>query len=97
MQAQRLSDKIAQWKLLAKGLGNDGIIALSIDDAGPALAGIVNDLLLACYGPRFTIEVRTQTETAKGEAREGFEILMHDADNDTTKDGSVMSGGRKSG
>jgi exonuclease SbcC len=94
-RAEGLSDEIAHWKLLAKALGNDGIIALSIDEAGPALAGIVNDLLLACYGPRFTIEIRTQTSTAKGETREGFEILVHDADNDSTKDVSVMSGGQK--
>jgi exonuclease SbcC len=36
-RADRLSDEVSQWKLLAKGLGNDGVIALTIDDAGPAL------------------------------------------------------------
>jgi exonuclease SbcC len=94
-RANRLSDEIAQWKLLAKGLGNDGIVALTIDDAGPALTQLVNDLLLACYGPRFTVEIRTQRALASGELREGFEILVHDADNDSTKSVSVMSGGEK--
>ncbi|TDF62906.1 SMC family ATPase [Cupriavidus sp. L7L] len=94
-KAQALSDQIAQWKLLAKGLGNDGVIALSIDDAGPAITQIVNDLLLACYGPRFTIAIQTQTELANGEKREGFAIDVIDADNDSTKDFSVMSGGQK--
>ncbi|MGH7460777.1 MAG: SMC family ATPase, partial [Longimicrobiales bacterium] len=94
-KAQALSDQIAQWKLLAKGLGNDGVIALSIDDAGPAITQIVNDLLLACYGPRFTIAILTQTELANGEKREGFAIDVMDADNDSTKDFSVMSGGQK--
>lgn len=94
-RAQRLSDEIAHWKLLAKGLGNDGLIALTIDDAGPTLTHTVNDLLLACYGPRFTVEIRTQRATASGDLREGFEILVHDADNDSTKAVSVMSGGQK--
>ncbi|CAG9186105.1 sbcc family protein [Cupriavidus pampae] len=94
-QAQALSDQIAQWKLLAKGLGNDGVIALSIDDAGPAITQIVNDLLLACYGRRFTIAIHTQTELASGEKREGFAINVIDADNDSMKDFAVMSGGQK--
>lgn len=94
-QAERLSDEIAHWKLLARGLGNDGLVALTIDDAGPALTQTVNDLLLACYGPRFTVEIRTQRELASGDLREGFEILVHDGDNDSTKAVSVMSGGQK--
>ncbi|MFX1670868.1 SMC family ATPase [Paraburkholderia sp. A2WS-5] len=94
-QAERLSDEIAHWKLLTRGLGNDGLVALTIDDAGPALTQTVNDLLLACYGPRFTVEIRTQRELASGDLREGFEILVHDADNDSTKAVSVMSGGQK--
>lgn len=94
-KADRLSDEIAQWKLLAKGLGNDGVIALSIDDAGPALTRIVNDLLLACYGPRFTIAIQTQTTLANGEKREGFEIAVNDGENDSTKEFTVMSGGQK--
>jgi DNA repair protein SbcC/Rad50 len=94
-RADRISDEIARWKLTAKGLGNDGVIALTIDDAGPAFAQTVNDLLLACYGMRFTVEIQTQRTLASGELREGFEILVHDADNDNTKAVSVMSGGQK--
>lgn len=95
LRANRISDEIARWKLTAKGLGNNGVIALTIDDAGPALAQTVNDLLLACYGMRFTVEIQTQRALANGELREGFEILVHDADNDNTKPVSVMSGGQK--
>ncbi|WP_321794768.1 SMC family ATPase [Caballeronia sp. J97] len=94
-RADRLSDEIARWKLLAKGLGNDGVIALTIDDAGPALTHTVNELLLACYGMRFTVEIRTQRALASGELREGFEILVHDAEADSSKSVSVMSGGQK--
>ncbi|TDN59007.1 SMC family ATPase [Paraburkholderia sp. BL10I2N1] len=94
-RANRISDEIARWKLLTKGLGNEGVIALTIDDAGPALTQTVNDLLLACYGMRFTVEIRTQRELASGDLREGFEILVQDADNDSTKAVAVMSGGQK--
>ncbi|MBU9531465.1 SMC family ATPase [Burkholderia multivorans] len=93
--AERISDEIAKWKLLAKGLGNDGVIALTIDDAGPALTQTVNDLLLACYGTRFTVEIQTQRTLASGETREGFEILVHDAESDSSKAVGVMSGGQK--
>lgn len=95
VRANRISDEIARWKLLAKGLGNEGVIALTIDDAGPALTQTVNDLLLACYGTRFTVEIRTQRALASGELREGFDILVHDADNDSSKSVAVMSGGQK--
>jgi len=47
-KAQALSDQIVRWKLLGKAFGNDGVMPLSIDEAGPAITRIVNDLLLAC-------------------------------------------------
>lgn len=94
-RAQALSDRIAVWKLLAKAIGNDGVIALSIDDAGPELTRTVNDLLLACYGPRFTIAIQTQTALANGEKREGFEIAVQDGDSGESKSFTVMSGGQK--
>jgi hypothetical protein len=78
-----------------KGLGNGGVVALTIDDAGPALTQMVSDLLLACYGSRFTVEIRNQKALASGELREGFEILVHDAEIDSTKEVSVMSGGQR--
>ena len=81
--------------LLAKAFGNDGIVALTIDDAGPTLGSLTNDLLTSCYGPRFTVEIRTQVETAKGDLREGFEIVVHDAERDDSKSVSVMSGGER--
>ena len=94
-KAERISDEISSWKLLGKALGNDGVIALSIDDAGPEITKKVNDLLLACYGPRFTIGIHTQTELANGDKREGFEIRVHDAQADSEKEFAVMSGGQK--
>ena len=92
---ERLEQEIAHWTLLGKACGNDGIIALSIDDAGPTLSAYANDLLLSCYGPRFTVSIRTQVETAKGDAREGFDVVVFDAKTEDEKSVSTMSGGER--
>jgi DNA repair protein SbcC/Rad50 len=91
----RLEQHLEDWSLLAKALGNDGIIALAIDDAGPELSMLANQLLLACYGPRFSVSIKTQLATAKGELREGFDITVHDAHSNTFKSVARMSGGER--
>jgi DNA repair protein SbcC/Rad50 len=85
----------SQFTLLAKAFGNDGIVALLIDESGPHLASIANDLLLACYGSQFTIEIRTQSKTKSGSIKEGFDIFVHDAKDGSSKNLKVMSGGQK--
>lgn len=91
----RIEQGLGTWALFAKCMSNDGLIALSIDDAGPALAGLANALLLACYGPRFTVSIKTLVETSKGETREGFDIVVHDADSGDSKSVTLMSGGER--
>lgn len=87
--------QLGNWNLLAKCLSNDGLIALAIDDAGPTLAGFANDLLLACYGSRFSVSLLTQVETKKGEQREGFAIEVHDGESGQSKHVEQMSGGER--
>jgi exonuclease SbcC len=91
----RIERELGTWSLFAKCMGNDGLIALEIDDAGPTLSGLSNDLLLACYGARFTVEIKTITETGKGEQREGFDIIVHDAEFNDSKSVGQMSGGER--
>jgi exonuclease SbcC len=91
----RIEGELGWWNLLAKALGNDGVIALCIDDAGPELTRLANDLLLACYGPRFTVSIRTQVETVKRELREGFDVVVFDAETGQAKSVAVMSGGER--
>jgi len=90
-----IEGELGWWNLLAKALGNDGVIALCVDDAGPELARLANDLLLACYGPRFAVSIRTQVETAKRELREGFDVVVFDAETGQAKSVAVMSGGER--
>jgi len=94
-KATALEYEIAQWTTLSKALGNDGIIALSIDDAGPTLASLANDLLASCYGPRFSVRISTQEETQKGSMKESFDIIVFDAERDDEKSVSQMSGGER--
>jgi exonuclease SbcC len=91
----RAEDSLGAWSLFARCMSNDGLIALAIDDAGPALSGLANDLLLACYGPRFTVSILTLVETGKGEQREGFDIIVHDAESGDSKSVGLMSGGER--
>ena len=88
-------DEVAHWTLLAKALGNDGVIALTIDDAGPSITAIANDLLTECYGPRFSVALVTQEETKTGTLRETFDIRVFDAERGDEKSLADTSGGQR--
>lgn len=88
-------DDLAQWTLLTKALGPDGIVALCIDDAGPTLTALANDLLTECYGPRFSVSIRTQRDTQSGVTKEDFDIIVYDAESGTEKSLGDMSGGER--
>ncbi|MQA40654.1 SMC family protein [Rugamonas aquatica] len=90
----QVEDHIATWTLFAKCTGNDGLVALLIDDAGPALSSLANELLLACYGGRFTLAIATQVQSGEG-WREGLAIMVHDADRGTSKNVELMSPGER--
>ena len=91
--ADRIAAETAHWKLLEKACGNDGIVALELDDAGPAIATLANDLLIACYGNRFSVRLETQTAKANGDLKETFDIVVYDAERDEVKSIRDMSGG----
>lgn len=94
-RAAKLDGEIAHFTLLTKALGRDGIIALCIDDAGPTLSSIANDLLTACYGPRFTVSIQTQEETKAGTMKETFDIRVFDAEREDVKSIGSVSGGER--
>lgn len=73
----KLSDELAMWKLLT--ISMRGVIDLSIEDAGPAIAEIANQLLLDAYGPRFTIKILSQVMQGNGILKETFDIMVIDA------------------
>ena len=86
---------MSQWTLLSRALGNDGIIAMSIDDAGPSISAICNKLLQDCYGGRFCVRISTQDRTATGILKESFVIHVEDTLRGESKTLDNMSGGEK--
>lgn len=94
-EAERLSEEIAKWKLLEKGTGNDGLIALSIDDAGPEISMLCNSLLNDCYDGRFAVRLDTQRATQTGNIKETFEVVVFDTHRGEEKALGAMSGGER--
>lgn len=94
-RADAISAEMAHWKLLGTAMGTNGIIAMSIDDAGPAIAEKANQLLEDCYGGRFSLAILTQEETAGGIQKETFQIQVLDNHRGETKLIDFMSGGEK--
>lgn len=96
LEAKRstLDAEAVNWKILAKACSNDGITALEIDDAGPTIAALANDLLNACYGPRFSVRLETQSEKRDGTMKEDFDIVVLDSETDEEVSITEKSGGQ---
>lgn len=92
---------LADWQLLAKALGRDGLPTLEIDAAGPTVSAFCNDLLQTCFGSRFSVELVTQeaktTKSRDGSAfKEVFELRVFDsARGGDARDLADLSGGEQ--
>lgn len=89
----RTNEEMVNWKIIAKACSNDGIIPLELADAGPAIAQNTNNLLRACYGPRYSVRLETQAEKASGGLKEVFDITVFDSERNEVKSIRDMSGG----
>jgi len=87
--------ELGDWALLERALGRDGIQALEIDAAGPQVSQVTNDLLTACYGPRFSIALETLREkkSAPGEYTESFDVRVYDGGQERPVE--ALSGGER--
>ncbi len=92
-EIKKISKEMLNWKHIARMCSYDGIIQLEIEDAGPSVSSIANDLLYACYGSRFSVKIETQGLKADGGIKEIFDILVYDAERDREKSIRNMSGG----
>ncbi len=89
------SNEIGEWTILEKAFGDDGIIALELDDAGPQISGIANELLQV-FGGRFAIRIDTQTAKSDGKGnKEVFDITVFDNETNEQKSIKRLSGGEK--
>jgi len=91
-EIEHLWGEISEWTVEEKALGNDGIIALEIDDAGPAIATIANELLRV-YDSPFSVRLNTQEMTRSGKLKEGFDIPVFDSNTNKSKSIRKLSGG----
>ena len=90
-----LKKEQSSYALLEKAFGNDGIIALEIDDAGPSISATANELL-AVFGGRFSIRIDTQSVKSDGKnMKESLEIIVYDAEGNELKNLRRMSGGER--
>lgn len=90
-KASHIADELALYQMLAVALR--GVIDLTIEDAGPAIAATANDLLEASFGSRFQIEIVTQCENAKGDLVETFDIVVYDSESGLRSSLIFKSGG----
>ena len=77
-QLSGLHREAADWNLLAKATGKDGIQALEIDASGPEVSGIANELMAGCYGTRFSLWFETTALKRDGGQKEVFDIRILD-------------------
>jgi exonuclease SbcC len=95
-EAQDLRQQAATRELLARSLGRQGLQALEIDCAGPSVAAIVNDLLSACYGTRFSVEIKTLQEAEAGKKqKEVLDLVVYDSRLGYGRPHSTLSGGER--
>lgn len=77
--AQTLDTEWIEWQLLAKAFGRDGLPVLEIDAAGPTVSAYCTDLLQACFGGRFSVELVTQEAKVSGKGtKETFDVRVYD-------------------
>ncbi len=94
-RCERIESQIELWSTLAEAFSDKGIIALEIDAAGPTIAQEANKLLASSQGPRFSVELATQVAGADGVMKEGFDVVVHDAESNDSRSMANLSGGQR--
>lgn len=92
----RLLQVAADWDLIEQGFSKDGIQALLIDAAGPAISKLCNQLLEVTFGSRFRVSLETTRSSADG--KKLIETLdLRVIDNERGREGSIetLSGGER--
>jgi exonuclease SbcC len=96
-----LRTEVVEWNLYAKVFGREGLPTLEIDAAGPTVAAYCNQLLEACYGGRFTVDLVTQVAKRKASKngtteKDTFELTIYDAQRaGAARDLTDLSGGEQ--
>jgi len=93
---ERVARRRAGFILVEAAMGRDGIQALEIDAAGPEVSILCNQLLEACFGPRFSVALRTIQEATKTrKQQEVFDLSVHDGLRGRSGPADGLSGGEQ--
>jgi len=93
-QAHRLAERLSDWRLIQRACSKDGIPALELDAAGPAISRIANALLASSFGSRFQIRFET-TRLSKDSRKqlETFDVGVYGQDGEKSLED--LSGGEQ--
>jgi DNA repair exonuclease SbcCD ATPase subunit len=86
----------SKLKVIEEGLGPKGAPALKVDAAGPEITTLINDLLLACYGNRFSCRLDTQKENKSNDRlKEVLQLVVIDNESGDEAPVENLSGGEQ--
>jgi exonuclease SbcC len=88
--------EFAEWDLLRRAFGPDGIQALELDALAPGIAEVANDILAGAYGDRFKISFETTRIGGTGKKShqiEDFLIYVTDSQDGDMRLLDYLSGG----
>ena len=90
-KVKKISEKArieaAEWELVSKAFGKDGIQALELDALAPGISETANRILKSGYGDRFSISIETTRIGGSGKKTkqiEDFKIMVNDNGDVTT-------------
>lgn len=85
---------LSDWERLARDLGKNGLQAAVVDAALPELIAITNGLLGDAFGPRFAVDIRSQSVSASGKKMvETLEVFVLDSERGREAKAETYSGG----
>jgi exonuclease SbcC len=89
-EKEKVTREISEWTYLKNACGKNGLQALEIDGAAPAITGFANDLLGQAFGPLYSVKLLTQDP----EGKECLDIMtINDDGSEILLDN--LSGGQK--
>lgn len=95
---ERAAEDLDDWREARRVLAPAGVPALEIDSARPEVDQLTNDLLRACFGERFTVELVTMKPKGKGKqqgTKEELDLMVTDTERGRRASVNTYSGGEK--
>ena len=93
-EKERIAFELADWRILEKACGPDGIPALELDAVCPSIAAVATTLLSEYEDGRYSIRFDTTRDDAKGSRQiEDFLIMVIDNLDGEEQEFETLSGG----